>query len=182
MTPAHQFILIGLALCAIAAVFDLRTGRIPNELTLVALALAPLSHALSAWRLDGTLESALGAAGLSVLGMAIGAAIPLLLFRAGAMGGGDVKLFAAVGAVTSPIFVAYAQTYAFAFAAVQGLLLVARDKRTLRAVLGNVGALLTSPIRKKEARQPVDLESMTSIRLALSVFLGSSVAAWVAWK
>jgi len=82
----------GLALCiaAIAAFCDWRRGEIPNWLTLPVFLLAPSSYGL-AFGIEHALHS-LAAAFLSGL-------VPYLLFRRGAMGGGDVKLFGALGAV-----------------------------------------------------------------------------------
>jgi len=82
----------GLALCvaATAAFCDWRRGEIPNWLTLPALLLAPWSYGL-AFGIEYALHSL--AAGF------LGGLVPYLLFRRGAMGGGDVKLFGALGAV-----------------------------------------------------------------------------------
>lgn len=81
-----------LALCvaAIAALCDWRRGEIPNWLTLPVLLLAPLAYGL-AFGIEYALHS-LAAALLAGL-------VPYLLFRRGAMGGGDVKLLGALGAV-----------------------------------------------------------------------------------
>jgi len=75
---------------AVAAVTDARTGLIPNWLTLPSLLGALLIHGL----IGG--PGALGWATLS--GFSCGL-VPLVLFRAGAIGGGDVKLFAVLGAL-----------------------------------------------------------------------------------
>ncbi|MBI3179260.1 MAG: prepilin peptidase, partial [Deltaproteobacteria bacterium] len=79
-----------LALCITASVTDLRSRRIPDLLTFpamaIAITLAWVSHGLA-----GTLSSLFG---LLVCGMVMG-----LAGLAGGMGGGDVKLMAAVGAV-----------------------------------------------------------------------------------
>jgi prepilin peptidase CpaA len=82
----------GLALCvaATAAFCDWRRGEIPNWLTLPLLVLAPLSYGV-AFGIEYALHSL--AAGL------LGGLVPYLLFRRGAMGGGDVKLFGALGAL-----------------------------------------------------------------------------------
>lgn len=82
----------GLALCiaATAALCDWRRGEIPNWLTLPVLLLAPASYGL-AFGIEHALHSLVAAF--------LGGLVPYLLFRSGAMGGGDVKLFGALGAV-----------------------------------------------------------------------------------
>ncbi|HEX7478382.1 MAG TPA: A24 family peptidase [Polyangiales bacterium] len=91
--PLHHhdcFVGCTLVVVALAAFFDTRTGRIPNLVTLPPLAAAPLVHGL---------VSGPGALGGSFLGAVLCAAVPALLFVRGGMGGGDVKLFAALGAL-----------------------------------------------------------------------------------
>jgi len=77
------------ALAAAAAWTDLRTRRIPNALTVGGAGLALALRAVE----GGTTMLTSGLLGLAI---AFGLALPL--FALGAMGGGDVKLLAAVGA------------------------------------------------------------------------------------
>ena len=82
-----------LAMVAIAAIVDLRSRRIPNRLVLPLLAAAPaVAVASGGW--SGVKESLAGA------GLAIAAALPLVLLKG--MGMGDLKLLAAVGAWIGP--------------------------------------------------------------------------------
>ncbi len=78
-----------ICLLALAAVIDARQRRIPNWLTF-GLLLAGLGRALA---FGGG-----GSFGHAVLGMLAGAALPLVLYAISALGGGDVKLLAAIGA------------------------------------------------------------------------------------
>lgn len=86
--------------CAVtlaAAWMDARTGRIPNLLTLPVLPVALLL---------GALDGGLWGVGFAVLGGLVCVAVPYGLFRASqgvAIGGGDVKLFAALGALLGPL-------------------------------------------------------------------------------
>jgi len=82
--------LIPLALLAVTGWFDLRTREIPDVLPLALLACAVAAHALG-WDHVSWGDAALGAA--------LGLALPAVLFYAGGMGGGDVKLLAALGAL-----------------------------------------------------------------------------------
>jgi prepilin peptidase CpaA len=74
---------------ALAAWIDARVRRIPNWLTF-GLLLGGLGRGLVAFGGTG-LEKAL-------LGMVVGGSLPLVLYAISALGGGDVKLLAAVGA------------------------------------------------------------------------------------
>src|SRR4029453_13014923 len=88
------------ALALVACLFDVSTSRIPNKLTFTTAALAILFHV-----------AAPAGAGLShaALGLLVGLLVFFPLFALGAMGAGDVKLMAAVGAwigAGSVVFVA----------------------------------------------------------------------------
>jgi len=80
-------------LLAWAAVIDVRQRRIPNWLTLLLI-------------LSGFAQSFLGTRTVSppwsLLGILAAAALPFALFAIGALGGGDVKLMAGVGAWLGP--------------------------------------------------------------------------------
>ena len=138
----HAPQLAALLLGAIAAPIDLRTGRIPDRLTLPVLFAAPLIAGLA----DGVLGLA-----SSLLGLALAAAVPLAAHARGAMGGGDVKLFAALGALLGASDALAIELAALSLVCALGL---ARwiDRGELRLVLaaarrGTVHAALTEPVR-----------------------------------
>src|ERR1700689_1112140 len=85
-------ILLGI-LVAIAAVFDIRYRRIPNWLVLAGIIFG------FAWNVYSSGWSGLGHAAAG-LGLGFALYFPLYLLRA--RGAGDVKLLAAVGAITGP--------------------------------------------------------------------------------
>ena len=90
--PGVEAVLISLVLGA--AVFDVRYRRIPNWLTVTGV--------LAGLALNGFLAQAQGRSGLfvsSLLGLAIAFVVYFVLYALRAMGAGDVKLMAAVGAV-----------------------------------------------------------------------------------
>jgi len=126
--PDTEAVIVAL-LVSLAAVLDVRTRRLPNWLTLGGLVVGLL---LAAW--DGHFSSA-------AKGAAYALAIYVPLFALRAMGGGDVKLMAAVGA-----FAGYrAWPYIFILTAIIGgfaaLALVVRSGATART-LRNLGLLL----------------------------------------
>jgi prepilin peptidase CpaA len=78
------------AIVLVAALYDLKSRRIPNGVTVPAMVLGISLHAIhSGWT---------GLA-LSMGGLVIGGGVFLLLSLAGSMGAGDVKLMAGVGAL-----------------------------------------------------------------------------------
>lgn len=110
-----------------AAVEDLRTRRIRNWLTF-SLLLSGLAQSFTAGRTVSP--------GASALGLLVGFSLPLLLFLINALGGGDVKLLAALGAWIGPVPV----LAVFAIEAVLGMVLVlaqAAASGRLRALVRN---------------------------------------------
>jgi prepilin peptidase CpaA len=131
-----------------AFVSDIRTMRIPNRLNFAALAAGLLFHAAdSVWiRLSATPPdprpwlAALQAAGHGLLAACAGAgagfALLLLLYRLGAVGGGDVKLFAALGSWIGVRETFECAVYAILAAGAYGLLcLVIGRRRAVRLKL-----------------------------------------------
>src|SRR4051812_32160617 len=100
-----------LAMLAWAAFGDCRARGIPNKLTL-PLAIAGILQSLCA------LHTA--TPGQAMFGFAAGFGLTILPFAMGAMGGGDVKLMAGVGAWVGPERV----LLVFILAAIVGMLMV----------------------------------------------------------
>lgn len=82
------FLVSASLIAAIAAVNDVRKARIPNWLTYGGLAAALVARAATGWQ--GLLSG--------LAGSAIAGGVFFLLFMVGGMGGGDMKLMAAMGA------------------------------------------------------------------------------------
>ncbi len=91
-----------LMILVIAVAWDLRSLRIPNAITAPA-ALAGIGYHVTTAGLPG-LKS-------SVLGLLMGLAILLIPFLLGGLGGGDVKLLAALGAWLGPRGILFAALY-----------------------------------------------------------------------
>ena len=158
MTPLHLAIGLALLATALAAAIDHRTGLIPNWLTLPALAAGLAGHGI---------VGGVGGLAASLVGALACALVPWLLFRKGALGGGDVKLFAALGALLGLRLGLDAELLAFVCAAVLALGQLARQGR-LRVTLGNAGRLLL--------RRPVAPELMTTARMGMGIFAGTALA------
>ena len=103
------------------AVFtDLRVRKISNKLTYPVMLFGLLAN----WGLDGW-------AGLqhASLGWLAGLGIMLIPFMLGAMGAGDVKLMAAIGAVKGPEFVLIATLYACVAGGLLAIYYLIKEKR-----------------------------------------------------
>ncbi len=161
--------LLALGASAAAAGTDLKTGHIPNWLTLPLLLVGP---AIAAFEAQKRGASALQAAGVSLLGVLICSAVPYLLFRAGGMCGGDVKLLAAVGALLGPVDGLEAELYSFVAAAIFALGRMAFHGQLL-AVLGRSARLAMRAVRTDVPEVPQEL--MTSMRFGPAVFAGVGV-------
>jgi prepilin peptidase CpaA len=151
-----------------AAFFDLKSGVIPGWLTLGSLASAPLAKSL--------VLGGFAPFGLALLGAALCALLPLLLYRAGGMGSGDVQLLAAVGALLPPFVGLHAVTYAFLVGGAWAIVLLARQGR-LAAGLGNAARLFSSGLGSASART-----TMTALRFGPAAFLGTLLAVLVCWR
>jgi prepilin peptidase CpaA len=89
----NVFQIAAIALAIVAAVWDLKSRRIPNFLTFGSALVAIVVHGY---------YGGLPAAGWSLIGWLIGVAFFLPFFALGGMGAGDVKLLAAIGAWLGP--------------------------------------------------------------------------------
>jgi prepilin peptidase CpaA len=156
---------------AIAAAWDMKTGRIPNWLTLGGVAAGVTGH-LAQGVIAMSWQAALYGALLSIAGAVFCSIAPLVLYAKGGMGGGDLKLFAAIGALCHPLLGIECQIYALAVAAVAAPARLAYEGR-LFAVLGGSLALLLNPLLPRERRRVVPPEMMTWFRLGPAIFAGT---------
>jgi prepilin peptidase CpaA len=101
--PSDIIVIVTLAAGAgTAAAIDLRTRRVPNPLTAL---LASAGVVLAATGLSGV------SFGASLVGLIVGLTLMLPGHIFGATGAGDVKLFAATGALIGPVPIAVAFVY-----------------------------------------------------------------------
>jgi prepilin peptidase CpaA len=168
--PSHESLAVALALAASAC--DLRTRRIPNVLTFGAAAAAV---AASAWM------NGMAGVEASVAGWLIGLALWFPLFVLRGMGGGDVKLLAAIGAWLGPALAFFIALYAAIAGAVLALGLVLAHRCT-RQTLDNIKLLLTHwRVVGFAPHQQLTLDTAASPRLAYAVpvLIGTVVALWL---
>lgn len=174
------FLVAAVIVAAVAAWFDWRTGEMPNVVTLLPLAAAPIAHGIVAAKVGGV-DPAIQAAGYSILGAAVCALVPAALYRAKAIGGGDVKLFAALGALLGTLNGVEAEFYACVAAAIIALGQLAYQGKLLR-VLGNTFALAVNPLLPKDKRREVPPEQLTWARFGPAIFLGTAATAVLHWR
>ena len=162
----------------IAAVIDWRTELTPNWLTLPAILIGLLWSAVwGAMAAAGAEASITGGAlsGLAVSAVGLAAAlIPFgVIYAAGGLGGGDVKLMTAVGALSASWQVVLATTfYAFVAAAVMAVIVMIRQGLVRRTFSRLFGAALM-----KAAKVKADLpDDSPRIPFAVAVAAGAILA------
>jgi prepilin peptidase CpaA len=175
MTAVAAILLSGVLLTGIAAWTDYRTGLIPNWLTLGGVVAASAAHAALAW-FQGGFQAGAYAGLASVAGAVFCSLAPAVLYWKGAMGGGDLKLFAAVGALYHPMLGIQAQMYGFVIAAVLAPARLAYEGR-LMSVLGSTLAVALNPVLPRGSRRALPPESLTWFRLGPAIFAGTVLAA-----
>jgi len=106
---------LALVLVTLASVWDLRTGRIPNALTYPVILIGPFI-ALLPWAGPDIWNS--------LAGLAVAFLPALALWMMGALGGGDVKLLAAVGGLLGYPLILDTLFYSLIAGAGMGLTLV----------------------------------------------------------
>ena len=131
------------AMLAVAAVIDWRTRRIPNWLTFT-LVLSGIAQSF--------MPHALVSPGNAMLGCLAGFTLTFVLYALGAVGGGDVKLLAGVGAWFGP----QAALAVFAVEAIVGMVMALSQA----AYQGRVSLLL-----KNSALVAVNLAHVTDVGL-----------------
>jgi prepilin peptidase CpaA len=167
----HNWLLLAVVLLTlVAAVWDLRTGLIPNWLVLSGFAFA-LSVRVVLGSLSGV-SGALTAIFAAVGGALVCALVPAIAWRARGMGGGDLKLFAACGAFVGPVVGVELQLYACLFACVYAVgLLVFRG--TLLTTMHASWVVLTNALSPRARRRVVPGEASESIRFGPAICLAS---------
>jgi prepilin peptidase CpaA len=171
-----------LTFTAAVAIIDFRTGHIPNPLVLGGLAMGAASQlAQQLLRAPSALD-ALRQFGLNVVAGTIACAlVPLLLYRFEALGGGDVKLLAAVGAIAGPFLGLQVLFFSFVAAAIYAPAKMAYQGRLLK-VVANSAALIANPFLPKARRRSIPPEALTTIRFGPAAFAGACAASYLSWS
>lgn len=184
MLEAHHFLVFAVAVSAIAAWYDWRTGEIPDRVTLVPLGVAPLAHFASPL-LDGKpLLTAAETMGFSIFGAILCGVVPLLVWKMSqghGMGGGDIKLLAALGAILRPLVGIEAEFCAILASLLIALAGLAYEGRLLRSI-SNTVALGLNPLLPSHRRRQISPDMLTRTRFGPAIFVGTFCAAFTHWR
>ena len=169
MSPVH---ICTLTIAGAACVTDLRTRRIPNVLTIGA-ALAGLVFQFATGGVEGL--------GQAALGWLLGALVFLLPFALGGLGGGDVKLLAALGAWLGPADALWLVLYTGVAGGVMAVAVSARYGY-LGTALQNVRLLLCHwQVAGIKALPEITLEGSGGPKLAYAfpILMGLVTSVWL---
>lgn len=163
--------LVAVVVTGVAAWTDWRTGLIPNWLTFGAILFGVLGHfAAGVW--VGGFRTGAVEAGYSLAGLLLCSLAPAFMYIKGGMGGGDLKLFAGLGALCLPLLGIEAEMYGLVVAAVIAPARLAFRGELLR-VLGNSFAMVMNPLRPAARRRELPAELMSWFRLGPAIFAGT---------
>jgi len=173
--PAPFHVIAFALLCVvtiIAATTDVRTGLVPNWLTLPAAGLGVLL-AILAGLIHPDAGGRFGPLSGSLLGLLAGFLPCLVFFIFGLIGGGDVKLMAAVGAISaSPAMVLDIALYATLVAMAYAIVMIIRRK-LLRQTIRNV----THAAMMAAAKQKPNLsDDGPRAPIAVAIAIGAGLA------
>lgn len=159
--------IVALAIAGVAALADFRTAKIANWITLPPLASAPVFYAFFLGPNHGL---------SSIVSFLLCALVPYGMFRQGAMGGGDVKLFAALGAVTGFDIKAGVEIQLLAFVIALVVAFGALAWRgTLTTTLCNVARISLPRLRASRSAKETQAPRLTPIRMGGPIFVGTAI-------
>jgi prepilin peptidase CpaA len=166
--------LIAFATAAAGGVVDYRTGHIPNWLTLGSLAAAPLLWFGAVAASQGTVAG-VNALATSLIGAVVCGLGPAFMFWRGGLGGGDVKLFTALGALLGFRLGLNVEMMSFVAMTLFFPGKLAWEGKLLRVLWGSL-RMLGNPLRAPETRFAAPEELRMRLRLGPAIFVGTLAA------
>ena len=164
--PAHALDIGLVSVLAVCVVTDVRRGRIPNAITYPVMAF-------------GLTVAASGPLGFraAVEGLMAGAAVMYVGFALGAIGAGNIKLMAAVGALKGPSFVVTALFCSVLLGGVwAGLVLVCSGQA--RGVLSDVAKVFSRANPQSEIIPPRG----GALPFSLAIGVGTVTTLMLEWR
>ena len=175
------FLVAAVLVAGVSAWTDYRTGHIPNALTFGALGGAPLAHIAFTLAHHGTKVDALLSGSSCVLGALVCCLLPALFYRLDAIGGGDVKMFVALGAILHPMLGGETELWSFIAAGLLAPFQLAYHGKLFQTV-SNAAILAVNPFLAKDRRKALNPEQMSWFRMGPAIFLATVYVAIVHWK
>lgn len=161
-------------LLAGASVYDVRRGVIPKFLTYPAIAVGLMGHTLFGGLTGAAEPMQLGLAG-ALAGFAVGFGLMLAVYLTGGIGGGDVKLMGAVGALTGWRFTLEALFFGLLVALLMALVILLR-RRITRRTLGRIFRWVWIALAGGKPGDPATEDSpKLPFGLALSIGAGAAL-------
>ena len=175
MNILHTAVWACLLMGIVAAVWDLVTRTVPNELTLGGIAVGFSIH-VAAGFVDGGWRGASGGFIDSLLGIVVCSLVPVISFARGEMGGGDVKLFAAIGALCGPSlgFDAQACTFLIAMSIVLPWRLLRHG--AIGATARNASVVVRNTFYRGSQRLPLVCVKLPPVVMAPTILVGLCLA------
>jgi prepilin peptidase CpaA len=171
MIDAARFTLLALVLVA-AAWTDLRRGIVPNRLTGPAIALGLIMAVVIGWATGGP-TGAMSMFIHTLLVTAAGLGAMAMIFFAGGIGGGDVKLVGAIAAISgSGEYLLGALLYGLIAAMIMAVALMIKHGIVKRTLYRIMGAALSAAARVK----PVMPDDSPTIPFAAALCFGGLLA------
>jgi prepilin peptidase CpaA len=175
------FLVAAVVVALVAAYTDWKTGEIPNWLTFGTLGVAPIAHVARAMSTGVGSKAALMEGAFSIGGALLCGLVPMMLYSKDAIGGGDVKLFAALGALCRPMIGIEAEMYGFFAAALIAPARLAYEGKLFRT-LKNAALLIVNPFLPKARKHAIEQEMMTWFRMGPAIFVGVVITAVLHWR
>jgi prepilin peptidase CpaA len=175
------FLVAAVVVALVAAYTDWKTGEIPNWLTFGTLGVAPIAHVVRALTAGVDTKTALMEGAFSICGALLCGLVPMMLYSKDAIGGGDVKLFAALGALCRPMIGVEAEMYGFFAAALIAPARLAYEGKLFRT-LKNAALLMVNPFLPKDKKHAIEQEMMTWFRMGPAIFVGMVITAFLHWR
>jgi prepilin peptidase CpaA len=163
-----------LLLAVLAAVWDLRTRRIPNWLVLAGL--------VAGFGLNGLME---GLSGLSLagVGMLVAFGVYFVLYLLHAMGAGDVKFMAAIGSLVGVQWWFRIFLVSVILGAIAGVIL-AVSKGRFRRTVNNVGFIVSEIAHLRPPhlkREDLDVKSEKALRMPHGAAIAAGIFIVMGW-
>jgi len=175
------FLLAALLVTAVAAWTDWQQGTIPNWLTYGVMVAAPFAHVAYSWSHGATTQEIATNGSYSVLGGFLCGLVPLLLYNKNAIGGGDVKLFVAIGMLCRPMTGVEAEMYSFFAAMLIAPIRLAYEGKLFRTV-SNAFFISFNSVLPKTRRKEIVPQAMSWFRLGPAILAGVAYTTYLHWR